>query len=124
MSDLETPQIDDLAAGLEALSRGLRVVPTLVDQVGSLDGRVDQTTRIARDISDLALAACEAELRSMHAMHQMIFAIRVMLVASPGSNEPNQALDDAQRELDAGLKRINAAMAQVMARSATAGSSP
>jgi hypothetical protein len=117
MSDLETPQARDLAADLAALSRGLRVVPLLVDQLGSLGKQVDGTTRVAQNVSDMALAACEAELRSMNAISSLIQVMRDVFRISPVSNVPMQALDDAARELDTARERINHAMEQVMARS-------
>jgi hypothetical protein len=121
MSDLESPGVRDLAAALASLAH---VVPMLVDQVGNVDKQALGTALVTKDISEMAFAACEAELRSMKAIHSLIQVIRAMVLVSPESNVPMKALDDATRELDAAEARITEAIDQVMARSIASESPP
>jgi hypothetical protein len=116
MSDLETPQNRDLASTVATLVRGFGHVPQLVDEVSNLTRWAAGADLLASDISQMALAACEAELRSMRAIRSLIDILRGVVFATSGSNAPMQALMEAEQELIIAEERISKAIDQVTAR--------
>lgn len=116
MSDLETPQTRDIAATLATLARGFDLMPRLLGDVSNLTRWAAGSDLLAGDISEMVLAACEAELRSITAIRAIISVLRSVAEATPRSNTPMQALTDAEQELEIAQCRVNKALDQLIAR--------
>ena len=117
MGDLEVSQVRELAATVGGLARDFKLVPILAETVGNLNERVLGSTLVAKDITELAFAACEAELRSMKAIEHLIDVIGTVVQTMAPQAQPIAALRDAKQELEIAAARINKAVDHVMDRS-------